>query len=182
MKVHLGTTYNNRAVAIYARKLNGGAARMVKAGKVNASGNLVVSMPVTVKTIYSVKFAGDYRYLPVGRARTVNVRAKVTVRMGGAYGRSGSGYLFRAGTNPDISVLVTPAKPGGCVDLVAQRLNGSTWQTTSTLACATLDFSSQAFATLFTNGGVGRGRMMASTGAGAFSSSGSSGWIYYTFT
>jgi hypothetical protein len=182
VKVHLGTTYNNRAVAIYARKLNGGAARMVKAGKVNASGNLVVSLPVTVKTIYSVKFAGDYRYLPVGKARTVNVRAKVTVKMGGAYGRSGSGYLFRAGTNPAISVQVTPARPGGCVDLVAQRLNGSTWQTTSTLACATLDFSSQAFATLFTNGGVGRGRMMASTGAGAFSSSGSSGWIYYTFT
>jgi hypothetical protein len=182
VKVHLGTTFNNRAVAVYVRKLNGGAARMIKAGKVNAAGNIVVSLPVTVKTTYSVKFAGDYRYLPVGKARTVNVRAKVTVKMGGAYGRNGSGYLFRAGTNPGVSAQVLPARPGGCVDLVAQRLNGSTWQTTAKLTCATLDFSSQAFATLITNGGTGRGRMMASTGAGAFSSSGSSGWIYYTFT
>lgn len=182
VRVHLGTTYTGRGVALYARKLSGTTTKLVKAATVDANGNLVVRVPVNIKTVYSVKFAGDYRYLPAAASRTVNVLPKIRVVLSGAYGRSGSTYLFKRGVNPYVTVTVAPSRPPGCVRAVAQRLSGSTWVTTATLDCASLDIRSQLFLTLYTNGVAGSGRMMVSTPSGTISAAGSSGWIYYRFT
>jgi hypothetical protein len=177
--VHLGTTYNNRTVSVFARKTITGKTTLIKTATVGSTGNLVLSVPVTSKTLYSVKFAGDYRYLPAADSRTVNVRSKVVVTLSGAYGRSGSTYLYRVGENVPVTVTVWPKREGPCVSLVAQRQSGSSWVTTATLSCAPLSAISTTYATLYTNGASGNGRIMASIGSDAYASAGSSPWVYF---
>jgi len=179
LTVHLGTTYTNRTVSVFARKTITGKTTLIKTATVGSTGNLVLSVPVTSKTVYSVKFAGDYRSLPAADSRTVNVRSKVVVTLSGFYGKSGSTYLFRTGTNIPVTVTVWPKREGPCVSLVAQRQSGGSWVTTASLSCAPLSAISTTYATLYTNGATGNGRIMASIGADAYAASGSSGWVYF---
>ncbi|TFV32330.1 PKD domain-containing protein [Streptomyces sp. T1317-0309] len=60
---HLGTTYSNRAVSIYAQPY-GGTKTLVKTGKVDSHGNLVASYKVTRNTVFTTAFSGDLEYPP----------------------------------------------------------------------------------------------------------------------
>jgi len=177
--VRLGSTYNNRTVSVFARKATTGTTTLLKTAKVGTTGTLTLSVPVTSKTVYSVKFTGDYRYLPAAASRSVGVRSKIVVTLSGAYGRSGSTYLYRAGTNVPVTVSVFPKRYPGCVSLVAQRQSGGTWVTTATLSCANLSTLSTTYATLYTNGATGNGRIKASIASDAYATGTSSAWVYF---
>ncbi|MGC0327021.1 hypothetical protein RKD23_000011 [Streptomyces sp. SAI-170] len=109
---HLGTTYKNRTVEIWADPFGTDRPkRLVKSGTVNLSGNIsgVVDMARDT-TVYAV-FKGDSRYKP----RTVKVTAYAKVRVSTAVSRhyrtgtigSTSYYWFRKSTNPLLTTTMT---------------------------------------------------------------------------
>lgn len=134
--VHLGRTWNGRTVSVYALNAEMTTRKLLKAGTVSSSGNLVVQVPIRRRTVLTAVFAGDYRFAPDTAQRVVTARSKVVFSFEGAYGRSGSTYLFRIGENVSAQALVLPYRGNECQKLVVQRLRGSTWETTYTNSCA----------------------------------------------
>ncbi|MDX6347927.1 MAG: hypothetical protein QOF84_2717 [Streptomyces sp.] len=142
---HLGTTYNSRTVAIYAQRNGSTKKTLVKSGKVDAHGNLVVHYKLTYSTAFSAVFAGDYRYAPATVKVSVGVHAKVTdslrlydhsTHIGGHLYRV---YLRDAGVAPQFMATVAPVHLGQCVYVTLQRLRSDgQWHTVSTSSCDTL--------------------------------------------
>jgi sugar lactone lactonase YvrE/phage gp46-like protein len=142
---HLGTTYNNRTVAIYAQRSGSAKKTLVKSGKVDAHGNLVVHYTLTHSTTFTAAFTGDYRYAPATAKVSVGVHAKVTdslrlydhsTHIGGHLYRV---YLRDAGVAPQFMATVAPVHLGQCVYVTLQRLRSDgQWHTVSTSACDTL--------------------------------------------
>ncbi|MFJ8081509.1 YncE family protein [Streptomyces sp. NPDC096205] len=109
---HLGTTYKNRTVEIWADPFGTDRPkRLIKSGTVNSYGNIagVVDMARDT-TVYAV-FKGDSRYKP----RTVKVTAYAKVRVSTAVSRhyktgkigSTSYYWFHKSTNPLLTTTMT---------------------------------------------------------------------------
>ncbi|MFI9152623.1 YncE family protein [Streptomyces sp. NPDC053367] len=109
---HLGTTYKNRTVEIWADPFGSDRAkRLVKSGTVNAYGNIsgVVDMSRDT-TVYAV-FKGDSRYKP----RTVKVTAYAKVRVSTGVSRhyrtakigSTTYCWFHKSTNPLLTTTMT---------------------------------------------------------------------------
>lgn len=180
--VHLGSTYNGRTVAIYSRTSEMTARKLLKTGTVSSSGNLVVRVPIRKRTVLSASFAGDYRYLPVTAQRTVTVRSKVVLTLNGAYGRSGSTYLYRIGENPTGQALVLPHRAGECQKLVVQRLRGTTWETTRSSTCAWTNSDSVVYFPIYTDSTWRRGRVMLVVPTTGEAVGVSSPWVYFTLT
>jgi hypothetical protein len=74
VNVHLGRTYRNRVVSIYAHPA-GGARKLLRTGEVGARGNLAVSYRITRDTTFTAVFAGDPHYAPARAMVTVTVEA-----------------------------------------------------------------------------------------------------------
>jgi hypothetical protein len=60
------------------------------------------------------------------------VRARTSVSLGGAYGRSGKYKLYHRGTNPRVNGKVVPNHAGFPLKFIAQRYGGSGWATEAT--------------------------------------------------
>lgn len=83
---HLGTTYKNRTVEIYADPYGGDKPnKLIKSGTVDASGNLSASLYLTRDTKLTAKFTGDTRYAPATVTSTVGARVRVSTALSGYY-------------------------------------------------------------------------------------------------
>ncbi|MGY0017486.1 WD40 repeat domain-containing protein [Streptomyces sp. YJ-C3] len=83
---HLGTTYKNRKVEIYANPYGSDKPnKLVKSGTVNSSGNLSVTLDLTRDVTLSAVFAGDARYQPKTVTNTVYTRARASVALSNHY-------------------------------------------------------------------------------------------------
>ncbi|MEU9340434.1 Ig-like domain repeat protein [Streptomyces sp. NPDC048278] len=77
---HLGTTYKNRTVEIWADPFGSDKpSKLVKSGKVDSHGNLSVVLDLKRDTKVTAKFAGDARWQP--RSVSSSVGAKVSISM-----------------------------------------------------------------------------------------------------
>ncbi|WP_046727704.1 hypothetical protein [Streptomyces humi] len=77
---HLGTTYKNRSVEIWADPFGSDKPnKLVKSGKVDSHGNLSVVLDLKRDTKVTAKFSGDARWQP--RSVSSTVGAKVSVSM-----------------------------------------------------------------------------------------------------
>ncbi|MEU6667033.1 Ig-like domain repeat protein [Streptomyces sp. NPDC046727] len=83
---HLGKTYKNRTVEIWADPFGGDKPnKLVKSGKVNSDGYLSVTLDLKRDTKVTAKFAGDSRYKPASAASTVGARVNVSTSVSNHY-------------------------------------------------------------------------------------------------
>ncbi|MFJ6897223.1 YncE family protein [Streptomyces hokutonensis] len=109
---HLGKTYKNRTVSIYADPFGADKPKkLAKTGKVNSSGNLTVTVDMTRDTAVSAVFAGDARYA----SKTVKVNAYAQVKISTAITKhyktakigSTSYYWFHKNSAPIVTTTMT---------------------------------------------------------------------------
>ncbi|MFJ1649682.1 Ig-like domain repeat protein [Streptomyces sp. NPDC088258] len=83
---HLGTTYKNRTVAIYADPYGADKPKkLVKSGKVNSKGNFSATVKMTRNTTVTATFTGDARYAAKSVKSTAQARAKVSTSVSRHY-------------------------------------------------------------------------------------------------
>ena len=83
---HLGTTYKNRKVEIWADPYGSDRPnKLVKSGTVNSQGNLSVTVDLKRDTKLSAKFAGDARYKAKTVTNTVYTKVKISSSISGHY-------------------------------------------------------------------------------------------------
>jgi hypothetical protein len=139
---HLGATYRNRSVAIYAQRLGSSARKLLKAGRVNSRGDLTVSYVAPHSVRFSVVYSGDTRYAPRTVSRVVNVRAEVSESLHGYYGsRTVHGVTYRlyhSSSRLAALAVVTPNKRGQCVEFQVQEYFEGSWHANTATGCGTL--------------------------------------------
>ncbi|MDQ0600332.1 hypothetical protein QF037_004677 [Streptomyces canus] len=109
---HLGATYKNRKVEIWADPFGGDKAnKLVKSGTVNSSGNLSVTLDLKRDTKVTAKFAGDARYAPKSVSSTVGAKVKVSTAVSKHYKTKYTWghtyYYFKKSTNPLFTTTMT---------------------------------------------------------------------------
>ncbi|MFD7687735.1 YncE family protein [Streptomyces sp. NPDC059781] len=102
---HLGTTYKNRTVSIYADPFGSDKPKkLLKTGKVNSKGDLSTTVTMTRDTTVSAVFTGDARYASKTVKSTGYAQVKVSTAVSRHYktGRIGSTtyHYFRKNTDP----------------------------------------------------------------------------------
>jgi hypothetical protein len=102
---HLGTTYKNRTVSIYADPFGSDKPKkLLKTAKVNARGDLSATVVMTRDTTVTAVFTGDARYAPKTVKSTGYARVKVSTAVSKHYktGKIGSTtyHYFRKKTDP----------------------------------------------------------------------------------
>ena len=144
--VHLGASYSNRTVSLYAQPY-GGARVLVSSGTVNAKGTFTGWYRTTRNTSFSAAFAGDARYAPAASAAVVGWSyADVAEAMGGYYTtvqQDGVQWkVFHQSVPPSFAAAVAPDKAGECVSLTLQEYYRSTWSNVVSNSCETLNSAS----------------------------------------
>ncbi|MGW7243419.1 YncE family protein [Streptomyces sp. NPDC054804] len=132
---HLGTTYKNRTVEIWADPYGSDKPNtLVKSGKVNSSGNLSVALTLKRKTRLTAKFTGDARYAPGTATSTAGARVKVSTALSGHYRTKYTWkhtyYYFHQSKDPLVTTTMTPY-PGRKQLLQIQIYAEGVWQTTA---------------------------------------------------
>ncbi|MFI7408354.1 YncE family protein [Streptomyces sp. NPDC049627] len=109
---HLGTTYKNRTVEIWANPFGGDKPnKLIKSGTVNSDGNISAWVDMTRDTTVTAVFKGDARYKP----KTVKVTAYAKVKISTAVSRhyktakigSTTYYWFHKSTDPLLTTTMT---------------------------------------------------------------------------
>ncbi|MFF4119703.1 YncE family protein [Streptomyces sp. NPDC001714] len=131
---HLGTTYKNRKVEIWADPYGSDRPNtLVKSGTVSSGGNLSVTVTLKRKTKLTAKFTGDARYAPGTATSTVGARVKVATALGGAYRTkytwNHTYSYFKQSKDPVVTTTMT-AYPGRKQLLQVQVYYDGVWQTT----------------------------------------------------
>lgn len=184
ISVHLGATYNRRDVYLYARPLGPTAPAaapgvLVGHARVNASGNAVFAYLVRARTVFTVRFAGDYRFAPAARSVTPTVTAKVAIQVGTAGYASGGVYHFTSRPGY-FRAAAAPYRSSGCAAFQVQRLVGTAWREVDS-ACVAFATDHWAYAQ-FTPAAAGiTYRIRAYVVSNAYSYAGSSQWVTFTF-
>jgi hypothetical protein len=109
---HLGTTYKNRSVSIYADPFGGDRGKkLIKTGTVNADGNISAVVDMTRDTKVTAVFSGDARYKPKTVASTAYARVKVSTAVSKHYKTAKIGstsyYWFHKNTDPLLTTTMT---------------------------------------------------------------------------
>ncbi|MCX4857737.1 Ig-like domain-containing protein [Streptomyces canus] len=142
---HLGTTYNSRTVAIYAKPY-GGTSVLVKSGTVDSHGNLTASYKLSRNTTFSAVFAGDYRYAPKTAARSVHTHVRISEKLSGYYTSTHYGStlyrVYHHTAKEQLDATVTPNKAGQCIKFRVQRYYSGAWHTQTTTPCSALSSAS----------------------------------------
>jgi hypothetical protein len=102
---HLGTTYKNRTVELYADPFGSDKPKkLLKKAKVNSHGNLSATVDMTRDTTVTAVFAGDGRYAGKTVKSTAYAGARISTAVSKHYktGKIGSTtyYYFRKNTDP----------------------------------------------------------------------------------
>ncbi|MET9406593.1 Ig-like domain repeat protein [Streptomyces sp. NPDC002935] len=185
---HLGTTYKNRTVEIWANPYGADKPNtLVKSGTVNSSGNLSVTLPLTRKTELTAKFAGDGRYAPKTTTSIVGARVTVSTALGGSYKTrytwDHTYYYFHQSKDPVVTTTMTPY-PGRKQMLQIQAYSNG-WETTGKQYFK-LDSAGKSVVTLTGTPPIGhrfRVRDCYISGSGDSVNTTTYGaWKYFTFT
>lgn len=143
VKAHLGTTYTNRTVSIYAQTFGSSTRKLLKTGTVDAYGNLKVSYTAPHSTHFIAVFTGDARYAPKTVTHAIYVRAKVRERLSGYYSYTRihhrTYWLFHRYKLLHVHVKVRPNKHGQCVTFQVQEYYQGAWRANTTTGCARLN-------------------------------------------
>ncbi|WP_339130562.1 Ig-like domain repeat protein [Streptomyces sp. f51] len=129
---HLGTTYKNRKLSLYADTAGDGKAKyLVKTGTVNSAGNLSVTLPLKRDTTVSATFSGDARTAPKTATSWVGAQVKVSLSLSRSYKTATvSGhtrYYFHKKTDPLFTTTMT-AYHGRAQKLEIQTYYGGAWR------------------------------------------------------
>ncbi|MFF3060947.1 Ig-like domain repeat protein [Streptomyces sp. NPDC057909] len=129
---HLGTTYKNRTLSLYADTAGDGKGKyLVKTGTVNSEGSLSVTLPLKRDTTVSASFSGDARTAPKTATSWVGAKVKVSLSLSRYYKTATvSGhtkYYFRKTTNPLLTTTMT-AYPGRSQRLQFQIYYDGAWR------------------------------------------------------
>jgi 5-hydroxyisourate hydrolase-like protein (transthyretin family) len=147
LTAHLGATYANRDVSIYAQPYGTTTRRLIKSGRVSASGNLSVGYAPATDTTFSAVFAGDARYAPKTVTTHVGVRAAVSQSDRGWYSSASYGgvlyRVFHQGGSLNATAMVAPNKKGECVAFQLEQHRQGQW-VSKTGPCLSLNGSSEA--------------------------------------
>ncbi|MBT2418616.1 Ig-like domain repeat protein [Streptomyces sp. ISL-22] len=133
---HLGTTYKNRTVEIWADPYGSDKPNaLVKKGTVDSSGNLSATVHLTRDTKVSAKFTGDTRYAAKTVTDTVYTKVKISTSLSGAYKTAtawnATYYYFRQSKDPVYNTTMTPY-PGRKYQFQVQAYSDGAWHTTDT--------------------------------------------------
>ncbi|MGW7546962.1 Ig-like domain repeat protein [Streptomyces sp. NPDC054770] len=109
---HLGTTYKNRSVKIYADPFGGDKPnKLIKTGKVDSHGNIAAWVDMTRDTAVSAVFDGDARYAPKTVKATAYARVKISTSLSKYYKTAKIGstsyYWFHKNTGPVFNTTMT---------------------------------------------------------------------------
>ncbi len=109
---HLGKTYKNRKVEIWADPYGSDKPnKLVKAGTVNRNGDFSATYKLTRDTRLTARFTGDARYAPKTVASTVYTKVKVSTSISRQYKNKnvyGQTYAyFHQATNPLFTTSMT---------------------------------------------------------------------------
>ncbi|GIM97851.1 hypothetical protein Ato02nite_096440 [Paractinoplanes toevensis] len=126
--VHLGSSYTNRTVAIYADPFGADQGkRLLVSKKADAKGNVTVALRLTRNTVVSAAFTGDAWTKPASAAVTVYTRVSVSTAVSKYYKKSGSTYIFHKTTNPVLTTTMT-AFPKRKQYLTVEYYSGGKWR------------------------------------------------------
>lgn len=181
---HLGATYTNRTVSLYAQPFGSKTRTLLKAAKVNSSGNLTISYLAPHSTTFSAVFSGDAHYAAVTLTTAVSVQVRVSESVSGYYGSKVTGgttyRLYHKANKLYALATIAPNKAGHCATFRVQEYVQGTWIANVTSACTKLSATSHA-AGYFVLTGADLGvpyRIRADYAADATNSGSSSAWIY----
>lgn len=187
LTAHLGTTYQNRTVSIWAKPFGSTTPKLIKTGRVNSSRNLNVTYPAPRSTAFSATFGGDARY--AAKAVTVNVyvRAKVSESISGYFRSTTIGgvpyRVYHKSGTLKLTVTVTPNKAGQCGSATFQVYFQGRWRLLGTTGCGALNKSSQISGAFPMDGLAGyRFRVQAEyirSSKDTSNLSNHSGWLYF---
>ncbi|MEW2163466.1 Ig-like domain repeat protein [Streptomyces sp. NPDC007084] len=109
---HLGTTYKNRTVAIYADPYGADKPKkLLKTAKVNSSGNVSATVDMKRDTVVTAVFTGDSHYAAKTVKSTAYAQVKVSTSVSKHYrtGRIGSHtyYYFHKKTDPVLTTTMS---------------------------------------------------------------------------
>ncbi|MFE1959633.1 YncE family protein [Streptomyces sp. NPDC059479] len=107
---HLGTTYKNRAVEIWADPFGSDKPnKLVKTGTVNSKGNLSVTLDMTRDATVTAVFKGDARYAPRSVKSTAYAKVRVSTALSKHYktGKIGSTTYHYFRKNTDVIFTTT---------------------------------------------------------------------------
>ncbi|WP_329265857.1 Ig-like domain repeat protein [Streptomyces pseudovenezuelae] len=109
---HLGTTYKNRSVSIYADPFGSDKPKkLIKTGNVNADGNISAVVDMTRDTKVTAVFSGDARYKPKTVASTAYARVRISTAVSKHYKTAKIGstsyYWFHKNTAPLLTTTMT---------------------------------------------------------------------------
>ncbi|MFJ8489011.1 Ig-like domain repeat protein [Streptomyces sp. NPDC094038] len=129
---HLGTTYKNRTLSLYADTAGDGKGKyLVKTGKVNSAGNLSGTLTLKRDTTLSAEFSGDARTAPKTATSWVGAQVKVSLSTSRYYRTATvSGhtkYYFHKKTKPLFTTTMT-AYHGRAQKLEIQTYYNGAWR------------------------------------------------------
>ncbi|MEV6834585.1 Ig-like domain repeat protein [Streptomyces sp. NPDC051133] len=109
---HLGTTYKNRTVEIWADPFGYDKPnKLVKSGKVDSHGNLSVTLDMKRDTKVTAKFAGDSRYTSASASSTAGARVSISTSVGNHYKSTSAWghtyYFFHKTKDPLITTTMS---------------------------------------------------------------------------
>jgi hypothetical protein len=141
---HLGTTYNNRHITLYAQPYAGTRAA-IATGTVDAHGNLAAWYKITRNTTFTAAYAGDDRYNPTTATHTAWAYTQVNDQMllnmsttwinGNHYAVY---YRDAPSQQPLFRTTVAPAHNNQCLSITLQRYWSGAWHTINTKSCGML--------------------------------------------
>jgi hypothetical protein len=131
---HLGATYKNRTVEIWADP-NGGdqARRLLKRAVASKAGNVSATLRLTRNTKVSAVFTGDARTAPKTVSATVGTKVSVSLKLSAYYksGKIGSTTYryYHVKTKAKFTVKMTPAANARKAYISVQIYAQGKWQT-----------------------------------------------------
>ncbi|MFE2077566.1 YncE family protein [Streptomyces misionensis] len=130
---HLGTTYKNRTVEIWANPYGGDKPnKLLKSGKVDSHGNISATVDMTRDTDVTAVFKGDSRYKPRTVKSTGYAKVKTSTAVTKYYKTAKIGsttyYWFHKNTDPLLTTTMT-YYPGRKQRMDLQVYYGGKWYT-----------------------------------------------------
>ncbi|MFF5082100.1 hypothetical protein ACFY36_34055 [Actinoplanes sp. NPDC000266] len=128
---HLGATYTNRAVQIWADPYGTEPERLLRWTNVDAKGNLTASLKLTRTTAVQVRYTGDTRTKPASARSVLQTRASVALQPAREYKAAKIGTVpyrfYHANVHPYFLTTINPYA-GRKQRLTLEVFSGGTWK------------------------------------------------------
>ncbi|MFE9689849.1 TolB family protein [Micromonospora sp. NPDC005806] len=129
MTAHLGSTYTNRTVEIWADPAGSDQAnKLLVKGIVDSSGNLTVNLRLTRNTVVTALFRGDARYAARSVKSNLYTKVSVSTAVSYFYKTSSGYYYFHKTRNPVFTTTMTPNR-GRKQKLIFEYYSSGAWHT-----------------------------------------------------